>query len=67
VVPFDSFLAAVVLLVFLLASIRVSASVPNPVLRADSFFISLWFWLSQKGGASDRIRDIGRVSSRNFD
>jgi hypothetical protein len=48
----------------LLAPFRVSAVVPDPILRVDSFVIAVRFW---PRGASGRFWDIGQVPSRNFD
>jgi hypothetical protein len=53
--------------VFLLASIHVSAAVPNLVPRADSFSMAMRSWPSWKREASGQFRDIDRVLLRNFD
>jgi hypothetical protein len=50
--------------VVLLAPFRVSAVVPDPILRVDSFVIAVRSW---SRGASGRFWDIGQVPSRNFD
>jgi hypothetical protein len=54
-------------LVVLLVPFRVSAAVPSPVLRADSWAIDVQSWPGSKRGASDSIWDIGHVPLRNFD
>jgi hypothetical protein len=53
--------------VFLLTPIHVSATIPNLVLRTDSFAIAVWSWMSQKRWASVSVWDIGQVPVRNFD
>jgi hypothetical protein len=53
--------------VVLLALFHVSATVPNPVSKANSFAITVRPWPSWKRGASGRFQDIGQVPARNFD
>jgi hypothetical protein len=53
--------------VVLLAPIRVSAAVPNPVLRADSCLNSYVVLVMLEERDVDLIWDIGQVPAKNFD
>jgi hypothetical protein len=53
--------------VVLLAPIRVSAAVPNPVLRADSCLNSYVVLVVLEERGVDLIWDIGQVPAKNFD